>query len=113
MLVIDLKLQVTDYHDLHLKFDVLLLADALEKFSNISLKSYGLCTSHYLNAPGLSWDTVRKMTKVELDHFSDHDMFEKGTAGGISYISDIYSKANKKYLKSYDVKLESKHVTYL
>ena len=27
--------------------------------------------------------------------------FEKGTTGGISYISDRYIKANNKYLKSY------------
>ena len=39
--------------------------------------------------------------------------FEKGTAGGISYISDRYSKTNNKYLKSYDLKLESKHIIYL
>ena len=39
--------------------------------------------------------------------------FEKGTAGGISYISNRYSKTNNKYLKSYDLKQESKHIIYL
>ena len=39
--------------------------------------------------------------------------FEKGTRGGISSISNIYSKANNKYLKSYDQKQESKHITHL
>ena len=38
-----------DYHDLHLKCDILLLADVFEKFRNNSLKNYGLCPSHYLN----------------------------------------------------------------
>ena len=33
--------------------------------------------------------------------------------GGVSYISNRYSKANSKYLKSYDQKQESKHFTYL
>ena len=38
---------------------------------------------------------------------------EKGTRGGISYISNRYRKANNNYLKSYDPKEESKHIIYL
>ena len=56
------------------------------------------------------------MTKIELELIRDPDMyifFEKGTRGGISYISNRYSKANNKYLKSYDAKEESKHIIYL
>ena len=41
-----------DYHDLYLKCDVLLLANVFEKFTNNSLKNYGLCPSNYLSAPG-------------------------------------------------------------
>ena len=57
-----------------------------------------------------------KMTKIKLELIPDHDMykiFEKGTRGGISYISNRYCRANSKYLKSYDPKQESKHITYL
>ena len=36
-----------DYHDLHLKRDILLSADVFKKLRNNSLKSYGLCLSHY------------------------------------------------------------------
>ena len=39
--------------------------------------------------------------------------FEKDTRGRICYISNRYSKANTKYLKSYDPKQESKHNIYL
>ena len=39
--------------------------------------------------------------------------FEKGTRGGVSYISNRYSKANNKYLKSYDTKQKSKHIIFL
>ena len=53
-----------DYHDLCLKCDALLLADVFEKFRNYSFKSSGLCSSHYLNAPVLSWDAMLNMTKV-------------------------------------------------
>ena len=40
-----------------------------EKFRNNSLKNYGLCPSHYLSAPGLSWDAMLKMTKLSLNLF--------------------------------------------
>ena len=52
-----------NYHDLHSKCDVLLLADEFEKLRNNSLKNYGLCPSHYLSVSGLSCDAVLKMTK--------------------------------------------------
>ena len=56
------------------------------------------------------------MTKVELELITDPDMyifFEKGMRGGVSYISNKYSKANIKYLESYDPKQESKDMIYL
>ena len=56
------------------------------------------------------------MTKVELELIQDPEiyiLFQKGTKGGVSYISNRYIKANNKYLKSYDPKQESKHIIYL
>ena len=105
-----------DYHNLYLKCDVLLLTYVFEKFRNNSLKKYGLCPSHYLRVPGLSWDAILKMTKIELHLIPDHEMyifFENGTSGGISYICNRYSKVNNKYLTSYDPKQEPKHIIYL
>ena len=78
-----------------------------EKFRNNSLKYYGLCPYYYLSTTSLSWDAMLKITKIQLELISDPDMymfFEKGTRGGISFISNRYSKANNKYLKSYDQK---------
>ena len=108
--------KMKDYQDLYLKYGVLLLADGFEKFRNNSFNNYRLCLSHYLRAPGLSWDVMLKMTKIELELTPNLDMyicFEKGTRGGASYISNRYSKANNKYLKSYDPKKESKQIIYL
>ena len=96
-----------DYHDMYLKLDVLLLVAVFKRSRNNSLKNYGLCPSHYLSAPGLSWDAMLKMTKIKLELIPDPNMyifFEKGKRGRISYISNRYSKANNKYLKSYDPK---------
>ena len=54
------------------------------------------------------------MTKVKLELLSDTDIFfEKGMRGRVSYISNRYSKANKKYLKSHDSKQESKDIILL
>ena len=56
-----------------------------EKFRNNSLKNYGLCPNHYLSAPGLSWNAMLKMTKIELGLILDphiYIFFEKGTRGG-------------------------------
>ena len=80
-----------DYHDLYLKWDVLLLADVFKKFRNNSLKNYGLWPSHYLSAPALSWDAMLNMSKTKLELISDPGMyifFEKGMRGGVSYISN-------------------------
>ena len=48
------KFESIDFHDLYLKYDVPLLADVFENSRNNSLKNYGLCSSHYLSASGLS-----------------------------------------------------------
>ena len=68
-----------------------------------------------MSAPGLSWDAMLKIEKSKLELITDPDMFiffEKGARGGISYISNRYSKASNKYLKSYHPKQESKHIIY-
>ena len=64
-----------DYRNHYLKKDVLLLADVFENFISTSLKYYNLDPCHYFSAaPGLSWEAMLKMTKVELEKISDADM---------------------------------------
>ena len=50
-----------------MKKDILLLADAFEKFIFTCLKYYDLDPCHYFSAPGLSWDAMLKMTGVTLE----------------------------------------------
>ena len=88
---------VGEYHDLNLKTDVLLLADVFEKFINTCLNSYGLDPCYYFTSPGLSWDAMLKMTKIELELINDinmHLFIEKGMI------------ANNKYTKNYDNSME-------
>ena len=74
-----------------------------EKFRNNNniLKNYGLRPSRYLSAPGLSWDSVLKMTEIEVEFIPDPDKY-----CGFFYISNRYSKTN-------NPKQESKHIIYL
>ena len=54
--------------------------------------------------------------KTKLELITDPNMyifFQKGDEGRISYISNKYSKANNKYLKSHHPKQESKHIAFL
>ena len=55
---------MSDYHDLYLKADVLLLADVFEKFITTCLEYYGLDICHYFSSPELSWDAMLKMTET-------------------------------------------------
>ena len=105
-----------DYHDHYSKKDVLLLADAFERFITTCLKYYELDPCHYFSSPGLSWDAVLKMTGIELEKISDIDKYlfiEKGTRGGVSYIAKRYAKANNKYMNDYNPEEPSTFITYL
>ena len=64
-----------DCYDLYFKADVLLLADVFEKFISTYLKYYRLDPCHYFSSPALSWDSMLKMTKIELELISDTDMY--------------------------------------
>ena len=103
--------KITDYDDLFLNYDILLLAGVFEKFRNSSLKNYGLFPSHYLSISALSWDAMLNMTKIEVELLLHADMyllFEKYMRGGVSYISQRHRKANSQYLISYHPKQELK-----
>ena len=56
-----------------------------------------------------------KMTEIKLELISNIDVHlfvEKGMRGGIFYIAKWYTKANNKYMKSYDDSKPSKYIMY-
>ena len=113
--VFDMK-NMGDYHDHYLKKDVLLLADVFEKFIDTYLKFYGSDPCHYFSSPVLSWDTMLKMTGVNVEKMADIDKYlfiEKGLNVRISYIAKRYAKTNNKYMKDYNPKKPSKFIIYL
>ena len=96
-----------DFHNHYLKKDVLSLADVFEKFITTCLKYYNLDPTHSFSAPGLSWDAIQKMTKVELEKVSDsekHLFIESGMRGDICQVLKRYNKANNKCSPDYDPK---------
>ena len=105
-----------DYHDLYLKSDILLSADVFENFRKTCLQYYKLDPCHYFTSPGLSWDSMLKMTNIKLELMTDIDMFqfiESGMRGGTSYIANRYGAANNKYMKTFNEKTPSKYIMYL
>jgi len=107
-----------DYHMLYLKSDVLILSDIFENFRKIMYKHYKLDASNYITAPGLAWDAMLKMTKIEIDLISDYDMllfFERSKRGGLCFLGNQrHCIANNKYIKEmYDPTKPSTYIIYM
>jgi len=101
---------------LYLKTDVLLLADVFENFRETCLHHYKLDPCHYMSSPGLSWDAMLKVNKINLDLISDIDMqlfLENRMRGGISYIAHRHAKANNTYMQNHNPGEESSYLMYL
>ena len=106
----------SEYHDLYLKTDFLLLVDVFENFRCVYMENYELDPCWNYTLPGLAWDACLKKTGVKLELLSDINMLlmiEKGIRDGVSMISKRYSKANNKYMKKFDPTKESKFIPYL
>ena len=94
-----------DYHNLYLKTDVLLLADAFEQFRDFFLQHHQIDPCYCFSAPGLTWQCGLKYTGIELELLTDYDMlqmFEKGIRGGFSgVLGSRHVKAYNKYTPNY------------
>ena len=101
---------------MYVQCDTFLLADVFENFRNKCIEIYELDPAHFLSAPGLAWQACLKKTKVELELLANIDMLlmvEKGIRGGIYQEIHRYTKANKKYVKSYVKSIESSFIECL
>ena len=104
---------LSDYHDLYVQSDTLLLTDVFENFRNKCIEICGLDPAHFLSAPGLALQAFLKKTEVKLELLTNIDMLlmvEKGIRGGIYHAIHRYAKANNKYMKNYDKNKESSYI---
>ena len=65
---------LSKYHDLYLKSNVLLLSDVFENVTKICLEIYEFDAAKFISAPGLAWQAALKKTQVKLDLITDFDM---------------------------------------
>ena len=94
-----------------LKVDVLQLADVLENFVQTSNKEFGINLMYSYSAPGFTWNTGLKLTKLKLDFLKDTTklasgkefllLLENNIRGGISSVMGdrhVVSDVNKQIL---------------
>ena len=79
---------LSEYHDLYVRSDTLLLTDIFQNFRQSYLKNFELDPVHFVSLPGLAWQACLKKTNVELELLTDYDMLlmiEEGIRGGICH----------------------------
>ena len=64
---------LSEYHDLYLINDMLILANVFESFRKVCKEYYGLDCANYLSAAGLSWNSLLKMMGIKLELLTDFD----------------------------------------
>ena len=95
----------SEYHDLYVQSDILLLAYVFEIFHNKCIKINELDPAHFLSAPGLAWLVCLKKPKVESELLTDIDMLlmiEKDIRGEKCHSVHRYARTNNKYIKNYN-----------
>jgi hypothetical protein len=82
----------------------------------VSFENYGLDPAHYYTAPGLCLAACLKTTGAHVELFTHPEqlqLVEKGIRGGISTITNRYSRANNPYLENFDPSQRTKYILYL
>ena len=90
-----------DYSILYLKTDLCHISDVFQKFSNFAYETYELDPRHSYTLPGFSWQSMLKMTKIELELISYPDMYlflMDTIRGGISVCNKKYVIVDNKYI---------------
>lgn len=108
---------LSDYTKLYMKTDVLLLADCFKNFRETCFETYELDVANYLSLPSFSFDSMLKMTKVQIELLrcpEQVSLIRRGIRGGLSQVSYKYAKSNNIYLgEDYNPEKEESYILYL
>ena len=99
---------------MYLKTDICHLSDVFQKFSDFAYKTYNLDARHSCTLPGYSWQSMLKMTKIELELISDSDMYlflMDTIRGGITVCSKKFIKADNIYTRKVHDESSNKKVS--
>ena len=105
-----------NYHNLNVQADTAQLSDVFESFRSTCLKVYNLDPAYFVSTPSLAFQAMLKVTKAEIEIFTDIDMIlmtEKGIRGGLTQVTKKHAVANNKYLPDYDSTKKSVFLQYL
>ena len=95
---------MSEYHDLYVQNDTLLLEDVFANFKNKCTEIYELDPAHFLSAPELVWQACLKRTRVELELLTDINMLlmvGKRIRGGICHAIHIMKNYDENIISSY------------
>ena len=93
--------EITDYSDLYVKTDVLLLANVFTSYRKNMHEIYGLDPLYCISAPGFSNRAMLKITNIEIKLITSVDMhliIQHGIRVGKCELIYYHAKANNKYV---------------
>ena len=99
---------------MYLKTDICHLSDVFQKFSDFAYKTYSLDARHSYTSPGYSWQSMLKMTKIELELISDSDMYlflMDTIRGGITVCNKKFVKSDSIYTRKVHDESSNKRVS--
>ncbi|GFX07073.1 uncharacterized protein TNCV_1556761 [Trichonephila clavipes] len=102
-----------DYLQLYQQLDVILLAEVFTSFRQKCLQFYKLDPCHFITAADLTWNAGLKYTKVELELFSDINMYlwiENSIRGGICFVGKRYALANNPFIPGFNKHEEESYI---
>ncbi|GFR23278.1 c2H2-type domain-containing protein [Trichonephila clavata] len=102
-----------DYLKLYQQLDVVLLAEVFTSFRQKCLLHYKLDPCHFITAADLTWNAGLKFTKVELELFTDINMYiwiENNIRGGICFVGKRYASANNPFIPKYNKYKEESYI---